>query len=572
MMKRVFIFLSVAASALFGTSLNAQVIVQVTDPAPVQGFFNFGTANGWGADLNNPANAVTGMGVIVSDGSAADSLGCGTVVNTVDVAGNIAFVYRGTCEFGTKAFNAQTAGAIAVVIINNASGTIPMGVGAQGGNVTIPVVMISKEDGELIRPYLDNGTLEMFIGSKLGLFANDLGSQRGDIIRPLSYSVPSLLAGNSAELETLQLGAKVRNFGSSAQTNINLNAKIVLNGATELYNQTATVANLAPGDSFSFSLNSFTVPNANVARYTLTYTITSDSTDQDPSDNVLTQDFHVTDGVYSKSGYDFTAGEPVRTSGLTAADNSAKKWGILMNAESGSQIKVTGIQFSASTPATDSLNGQVVTGFIYEWEDLNQDGGITDDELTDIAIGFYSYESNLQNEFITIEFDDMPGLADNKVYYAAVEYEGDLTFFFGIDGNLDYASTVDAYSQSINPLFTDAWYGGGFGTENTLAIAVLTEFNNVSVNEETLSLTMKAYPNPANDAVNLVFGNAVSNANVQVNVIDVTGRSVMNNQYAITSAANYVQVNTATLAPGAYYFSVSLNGNPVTSIPVVIAR
>jgi hypothetical protein len=571
-MKRVFILLSVAASVLCGTSIDAQVIVQVTDPLPVQGFLNFGTANGWGADLNDPANAVSGTGVLVSDGTAADSLGCGTLVNAANVAGNIAFVYRGTCEFGVKALNAQNAGAIAVVIINNVSGTIPMGAGSQGGNVTIPVVMISKEDGELLRPYLDNGTLEMFIGSKLGLFANDLGSQKGDIIRPLSYSVPSLLAGNSAELNTLLLGAKVRNFGSNTQTNINLNAKIVLNGTTQLYNQTASLASLAPGDSFSFSLNPFSIPNANVAKYTLTYTITSDSTDQDTSDNVLTQDFYVSDGVYSKSGYDFAAGKPIRTSGITSANSSAKKWGILMNAESGSQIKVTGIQFSASTRSTDSLTGQVVTGYVYEWDDINQDGGITNNELTEISIGFYSYESDLQNEFITIEFDDMPGLADNKIYYFAVEYEGNLTFFYGIDGNLDYAATIDAYSQSINPLYTDTWYGGGFGTENTLAIAVLTEFNNVSVNEETLSLSMKAYPNPANDAVNLVFGDAVSNANVQVNVIDVTGRSVMNNQFAITGAANYVRVNTATLAPGAYYFRVSLNGNPVSSIPVVIAR
>jgi extracellular elastinolytic metalloproteinase len=70
------------------------------------------------------------------------------------VAGKIALFDRGTCEFGTKALNAQRAGAISVIVANNQGGTaiIPMGPGADGGKVKkISAVMISQNDGAALK-------------------------------------------------------------------------------------------------------------------------------------------------------------------------------------------------------------------------------------------------------------------------------------------------------------------------------------------------------------------------------------------------------------------------------------
>jgi len=143
----------------------------------------------------------------------------------------------------------------------------------------------------------------------------------------------------------------------------------------------------------------------------------------------------------------------------------------------------------------------------------------------------------------------------------------------GVDEDLDYNQTINQYNQSINPLLSGgAWFGGGFGSEYALSLALNTAFNNVSIEENGLELNLSAYPNPAKDAVNLVFGNAVANADVQVKVVDVTGRAVMNTQYNITTSENYVTVNTADMAAGTYYFSVSVNNKTVKTIPVVIAK
>jgi hypothetical protein len=73
------------------------------------------------------------------------------------VAGAIAVVDRGDCFFSVKTKNAQDAGALAVVVVNN----VPDGLPPMGGDdptVTIPAVGISQADGEAIKRALESET------------------------------------------------------------------------------------------------------------------------------------------------------------------------------------------------------------------------------------------------------------------------------------------------------------------------------------------------------------------------------------------------------------------------------
>ena len=94
---------------------------------------------------------------------------CDPIDNGGDLNGKIAIVRRGSCEFGFKALAAQNEGAVAVIVVNNQPGApIVMGGGAVGGDVTIPVVMVTDVDGEAIIDEISGGnTVNMTLVSGL---------------------------------------------------------------------------------------------------------------------------------------------------------------------------------------------------------------------------------------------------------------------------------------------------------------------------------------------------------------------------------------------------------------------
>lgn len=125
---------------------------------------NFTLTNNWGGSVDNAY--VFGQMALVNDGSTSSNLGCNQLTNGAQIAGKIAVAVRGNCDFSTKAFNAQNAGAIGLVIINN-QGTAPasLGAGANAANITIPVVMISQAQGTNLLAALQNSqTPTAFLG------------------------------------------------------------------------------------------------------------------------------------------------------------------------------------------------------------------------------------------------------------------------------------------------------------------------------------------------------------------------------------------------------------------------
>lgn len=102
--------------------------------------------NGWGSSYDAlPLRAAVPF---LTTSQAGDNLNCTPPTNGALLSGNIAVIYRGACEFGLKAYEAQQAGAVGVIIINNVPG-IPTNLapGAWGGLVTIPVALINAIDG-----------------------------------------------------------------------------------------------------------------------------------------------------------------------------------------------------------------------------------------------------------------------------------------------------------------------------------------------------------------------------------------------------------------------------------------
>ena len=149
---------------VFGSGANGQVIfnvdarVVINSPASIQGSVDAIQA-GFGSAVGA---SITGTLVLADDGTAAPTEGCSAFVNGAAINGNIAVVERGTCNFTVKVKNAQNAGAVAVLVINNRPGN-PIAMGGTDATVTIPSVMISQADGAAILAQLASGTANITI-------------------------------------------------------------------------------------------------------------------------------------------------------------------------------------------------------------------------------------------------------------------------------------------------------------------------------------------------------------------------------------------------------------------------
>jgi len=122
-------------------------LVTVDAPSSAAGTY---TASGAAFGSTPPETGISGDIVLVNDGSGAPTEGCNPLVGFP--AGAIALVDRGTCPFLQKATNAQAAGAVALIVANNAPGApFTMGGDDPAHTIVIPAVMISQADGATIK-------------------------------------------------------------------------------------------------------------------------------------------------------------------------------------------------------------------------------------------------------------------------------------------------------------------------------------------------------------------------------------------------------------------------------------
>ena len=146
-------------------------LLRVNSPPAIAGVYQVGTAS-FGPPLASPG--VTGNVVQALD--PANAAGpttfdaCSPLTNAAAVAGNIALVDRATCTFVVKVKNAQNAGAIGVVVADNAAGAPPAGLGGADPTITIPSVRITLADGNTIKANLASG-VNATLGVDLAVYA-----------------------------------------------------------------------------------------------------------------------------------------------------------------------------------------------------------------------------------------------------------------------------------------------------------------------------------------------------------------------------------------------------------------
>ncbi len=561
----------------FVSQINAQVIFYVETPAPLVGNKEMtwaDPAGGWGTpDMNIPANAILDTLAFAYDASAGDSLCCGAVINGSQIAGKIAVLYRGTCEFGVKALRAQTAGAIGVVVINNVPGSpIDMGAGAQGVNVTIPVAMITAADGAALKAQIDAGNVTAFFGSKFGFYENDLGMWPKDYINAPASSNPSKTNEIAAEF-TVAAGAWIFNFGQNDQTGVRLKADITYGGGS-VYSQTSSAASLASGDSMWVQLPNFNQATYNTGLYKFKYTILSDSIDDFPADDSRRSDFTISDAMFAYAQIDTVTLRPI-TNASYRPGGSTNDFEVCLSYRDSvaSRLAATGIYFSATTPATDSLTGAYLEATVYEWNDVFTDvtGTVTLDNLNAVIYGGYTYPSNQQNEVVWAPFSAPLILVDNQRYLFCIKaFAANPNIFIGFGTAIDYDEHINTYLQPVSPINDNGtWYWKGFGTDVVPSLGVKM-FDKLTLGDEevtTINNGKPAYPNPATNLVNIPMENITGD--LTITIMDMQGKLIKTEVRTVTTSGS-LPINIEGVSNGQYVINVTTQAGASQSFKILI--
>jgi len=153
------------------SSLN----VAITAPVGSAADFTAGTS---AFGLGIPPWGLQGVAVLAIDGTSPVNDGCeGPLSNANDLLGNIAVIDRGNCNFTVKVGNAQEAGAIGVIIINNAGDDL-ITMSGNNENVSIPSVFIGQTDGNALKAALVTDTVQITITN-----TGDLQGTQSDSVR-----------------------------------------------------------------------------------------------------------------------------------------------------------------------------------------------------------------------------------------------------------------------------------------------------------------------------------------------------------------------------------------------------
>ncbi len=163
----------------------------VSTPASLADTYEAGAAN------FGPLNSdVATQAVLALDASTAPSLACGAIVT--DLAGKIALVDRGTCSFAIKVKNAQDAGAVGVVFIDNTE--VVSGMAGVDATITIPSIKIKKSVGDQWKAALASNTLTVRIQTTGGERSSALDN--GIIAHEWGHFISNRLIGDGSGLIT----------------------------------------------------------------------------------------------------------------------------------------------------------------------------------------------------------------------------------------------------------------------------------------------------------------------------------------------------------------------------------
>jgi hypothetical protein len=358
--------------------------------------------------------------------------------------------------------------------------------------------------------------------------------------------VPFNFATPVSMIDTVFMGMGIENNGQADQFNVSASATLMGDNGDSFMTTEFTDTLLSDSSVFFFFDESF-IPTGE-GNYTIEYETGSDSTDASPGNNVDDAVFIITEDLFSKDdGNIASATQPAEIAG--------DFWEIgnyYVANNGGFEAFEADISVASND---DAHQGQSITVFLYEVnEDDNEE--FTDDDLSVVGFGEYTFGSEENFDLVTVElFDLLEGtqgveLFEGVEYFLTVQYTPEMFSPF----------SALAYYYDVATVVRDddgSWFLGGFGPDVTLIARMrIRESGSVATDEPALAESkINMFPNPVNTELNVQLELEDVNEQVEVKIIDATGRTMQANIYE-NFRTQQLTFNTEKYAAGTYFLHV----------------
>ena len=387
------------------------------------------------------------------------------------------------------------------------------------------------------------------------------------------FAIPPSINTPASQVDEIGFLCDVENIGQMDASGVNLNISVSTAAGGILHTQNMDYGTVASGtiDENRIFPERYTPPATENVIYDAAYTISMDSTDLAPANNAIPFQFAVSDSVFAKEFNLTTAGGPPGT--------DVTPWTLANHyyVPNGDGYVCSSMVFSIGN-AGASVGGNISV-YLYEWEDINDDGiaqsGERDGSLGGaiVANSIYTIQAaDIDVQLVLENWDASPDaqvrLKDDTHYILSVEASPPTgateTISLSGDGVWDYSAMAFLSDSLDTPRYGSFWNTAEVGTSADLTQVIFAPRIRMHVTPEVIVAVdnqlaeeniVNVFPNPVRDEMNLELDFVESFDEVNIKITDMAGKEIL-----VKSLSNVDQqtsrINTRNFAQGTYTLQV----------------
>ncbi len=392
----------------------------------------------------------------------------------------------------------------------------------------------------------------------------------------------------ASQIEEFGFLADIENVGLEDADNVNLNVNILDNTGAEVFD-TDLFYGMITADSLAENQlidATFTPPGGAGSSYTATYSVTFDGTDENNANDMQSFEFEISDTTFAKDRGVTRAIIPA-ASNWDDTEEYSWAYGNVFYVPNGDGYFARTITFGVSN--ADEIVDRILNIRFYEWDDADASGAAETEEER-ILLGTANYlvqGTEAIDDLITLPLNDPTNitqfanipLENGKYYVAMIESKTNNQVATGLAATdeYDYSAMIFRTGELGDPRYadmiavdanfeSDTWDVNGFGNDvvPVVRFSIGTEPITEMVNtEDPLAAANKIEltPNPASDFLTLNVDLVNMQDNVQIRIMDVAGRVIMEQNYDNVQLNSY-DIDLSRMAAGSYFLNfITEEGN-----------